>query len=60
MNIVLLETDQTPSPSGSGELVMADAGHLSVVFLSKSHRVAVATFVNYVGRTSRGSRYQAM
>ena len=56
MNIVRLDTEQTPSPAGSGELVMADAGHLFVVFVpmrreagvaSKSHNIGVATFVNY-------------
>ena len=33
MNIVRLDTEQTPSTSGGGELVMADAGHLFVVFV---------------------------
>ena len=48
MNIVRLETEQTPSPSGSAELVMADAGHLFVVFVPMHRRsVAVATFVDY-------------
>jgi hypothetical protein len=60
VNIVRLDTEQTPSPSGGGELVMADAGHLFVVFVpmrtraaiaSKGHNVAVATFVNYAQMT---------
>jgi hypothetical protein len=60
VNIVRLNTEQTPSPSGGGELVMADAGHLFVVFVpmrtpatiaSNGHNVAVATFVNYAQMT---------
>lgn len=60
MNIIRLdaglEADLSPSPAGSGELVLADSGHVSVVFVPRrlareSNRVAVATFVNYAQMT---------
>ena len=47
MNIVRLDTADIPSPAGSGELLLADEGHLHLVFWGMSRHVGVATFVNY-------------
>ena len=60
MNIIRLPTgrgtDLSPSPAGSGEVVLADSGHLFAVYRPirtalDSPDVAVATFVNYAQMT---------
>jgi hypothetical protein len=42
-----IRTDFTPSPSGSGEVLFADAGSVSVVYYAENDKVAVATFLGY-------------